>query len=206
MVGIIDYGMGNLRSVWNAFRFIGTDAIIMSNAAELEKAHAVVLPGVGAFGDGMRNLHERGWVDALEAHVRRKGKPLLGICLGMQLLATTGFEHGVNAGLNWIQGVVERIPAAPDNPAIRVPHVGWNDVRFTKGDGLYAGLGEARSFYFVHSYHMKPADPTIIGGVCDHGVALAASIEVDNVWATQFHPEKSHQAGLTILRNFARRR
>ncbi|HEY7314148.1 MAG TPA: imidazole glycerol phosphate synthase subunit HisH [Gemmataceae bacterium] len=206
MVGIIDYGMGNLRSVWNAFRFIGTEPIIVSNPAELEKAHAVVLPGVGAFGDGMSHLRERGWVDALETHVREKRKPFLGICLGMQLLATTGLEHGVNTGLNWVQGVVERIPAAPDNRAIRVPHVGWNEVRCSKRDGLYAGLGDSKAFYFVHSYHLKPSDPTIISGMCDHGIALAASIELDNVWATQFHPEKSHQAGLTVLRNFARRR
>src|SRR5262249_39663385 len=130
MIGIIDYGMGNLRSVANAFSAIGADARVVSTPAALFEAQGIVLPGVGAFGDGMRNLHERGFVEALEHEVRRGGKPLLGLCLGLQLLAERGSEYGDHRGLGWISGRVDRLQ--PENASLRIPHIGWNDVRIVK--------------------------------------------------------------------------
>jgi len=203
MIGIIDYGMGNLRSVYNAFRSLGREATIANTPEQLRDARGIVLPGVGAFGDGMHNLREWGFVEELDAQVLRGGKPFLGLCLGMQLLATTGFEHGENSGLNWIQGKVERIKFPKGNEKLRIPHIGWNEVRFQKKDGLYAGLGESQSFYFVHSFVFKPNDPSVVSGVCDYGVDLVASVEFDNIRATQFHPEKSHKAGLAVLHNWS---
>lgn len=200
MIAIIDYGMGNLRSVFNAFQVLGIEAGIADGPAGLREASGMVLPGVGAFGDGMRNLRERGFIEELEKQVVAGGKPFLGLCLGLQLLGTKGFEHGENAGLGWIPGVVDRL-SVPD--ALRVPHIGWNDTRFVKPDPLFAGLGAAAAFYFVHSFALVPEDPAVITGVCDYGVDFAASVRRDNICATQFHPEKSHKAGLALLRNWA---
>lgn len=197
---IIDYGMGNLRSVANAFEVLGCAVMISNTPADLRIANGIVLPGVGAFGDGMKNLHSAGWIDSLEEEVRQNRKPFLGICLGMQLLATTGTEYGVHKGLNWIPGIVEKIPSK--DPKIRVPHIGWNDVFFTKKDGLYTNMSDSQVFYFVHSYMLVPENPTVVSGFCSYGVDFAASIEFDNIFATQFHPEKSHKAGLAVLKNF----
>jgi imidazole glycerol-phosphate synthase subunit HisH len=204
MVGIIDYGMGNLRSVANAFRFVGAGVECVTDPAGLRHVDAIVLPGVGAFGDGIRNLHERGFVGPLAEEVLHKGKPFLGICLGMQLLATTGLEHGTFAGLGWIPGVVDRFPNATGEGPLRVPHIGWNDVRFVERGGLFDDLGESASFYFVHSYKVEPQDKGVVSGWCEYGVPFAASIRRGNIVATQFHPEKSHRAGLSLLRNFLR--
>jgi glutamine amidotransferase len=203
MIAIIDYGMGNLQSVYNAFRSLGREATIATKPEQLRDARGIVLPGVGAFGDGMHHLRKWGFAEELNAQVLRGGKPFLGLCLGMQLLATTGFEHGENLGLNWIQGTVERIKFPKGNEQLRIPHIGWNEVRFQKKDGLYAGLGEFQSFYFVHSFVLKPNDPRVVSGMCDYGVEIVASVEFDNIAATQFHPEKSHQAGLAVLRNWS---
>ena len=200
MIAIIDYGMGNLRSVFNAFQALGVEARIADGPAGLREASGVVLPGVGAFGDGMRNLRERGFIEELETQVVAGGKPFLGLCLGLQLLGTKGFEHGENPGLGWIPGVVDKL-SVPD--ALRVPHIGWNDTRFVKPDPLFAGLGAAAAFYFVHSFVLVPEDPAVITGVCDYGVDFTASVRRDNICATQFHPEKSHKAGLAVLRNWA---
>ena len=122
--------------------------------------------------------------------------------MGLQLLATMGFEHGQNPGLNWIRGTVERIKMSDDNAMLRVPHIGWNEVRFERKDGLYARMGESQSFYFVHSFVLKPSDLNIVSGLCDYGADFVASIEFENIAATQFHPEKSHKAGLAVLRNW----
>ena len=205
MIAIIDYGMGNLRSVYNAFQSLGREVTIASKPEQLRDAQGVVLPGVGAFGDGMHNLREWGFVEELDSLVLRGGKPFLGLCLGLQLLATTGFEHGKNLGLNWIRGTVERIKFPEGSAMMRIPHIGWNDVRFAKKGGLYAGLGDSQSFYFVHSFILKPNDPSVVSGVCDYGVDLVASVEFNNIAATQFHPEKSHKAGLAVLRNWSER-
>jgi len=197
-VSIIDYGMGNLQSVANACTALGVKATIINTPDLLQEADRIILPGVGAFGDGMNNLEKRGWVEALESEVRINKKPFLGLCLGMQLLATTSSEYGCHAGFNWIPGTVERIP----NTTVRVPHIGWNDVCFSKKDGLFAGLGDSQVFYFVHSYMFRPSDPSVISGTCSYGIDFAASIEMDNIYATQFHPEKSHKIGLAVLKNF----
>ena len=201
-VTIVDCGMGNLQSVANAFEAVGALACIARTPEELSAAERIVLPGVGAFGHGMTKLREGGWVRKLEDEVRGKGKPFLGICLGMQLLASVGTEHGQHEGLNWITGEVRRMVCV--EPSLRLPHIGWNDVRFVHSDGLYEGLGESQVFYFVHSYALNPDDGSVVSGVCNYGTEFAASIQKDNLYATQFHPEKSHRAGLAVLKNFAR--
>lgn len=205
MIAIVDYGMGNLRSVLNAFRAAGGEARIAEAPADLTDADAVVLPGVGAFADGMRTLRARGFLPALEDSVRGQGKPFLGLCLGMQLMARRGTEHGDQAGLGWIDAVVERLPSSLEGAELRVPHIGWNDVTFSRTSGLYQDLGASQSFYFVHSYVVTGAPSAIVSGETVYGVPFAASIEVDNLFATQFHPEKSHKAGQAVLRNFLRR-
>jgi glutamine amidotransferase len=199
MIGVIDYGMGNVRSVLNALESLSRPARLMSDPGELREASGIILPGVGAFGDGMRNLRERGLVEPLEREVLREKKPFLGICLGLQLLATLGLEHGRHEGLNWVKGVVDRL-SVPEG--LRIPHIGWNDVRVQRKDGLYRGIGEAGVFYFVHSYALRPEDPGIVSGTTDYGTPFVASIERDNLTGTQFHPEKSHKTGLQVLANW----
>jgi glutamine amidotransferase len=197
---IVNYGMGNLRSVVNAFSVLECTATISDDPRDAAAAESFVLPGVGAFGDGMENLRSAGWIEALDCEVRKNRKPILGLCLGMQLLATKGTEHGVHQGLNWIPGIVEKLP--PGEANLRIPHIGWNDVKVTKSDGLYAGLTVSPTFYFVHSYVLRPNDPEIVSGVCEYGGEFAASVEMGNIYATQFHPEKSQGAGLQVLRRF----
>ncbi len=199
VIAVIDYGMGNIRSVLNAFAAVGAEALPVREPRALRDARGIVLPGVGAFGDAIGRLHAYGLVEPLERDVRDSGKSFLGICLGMQLLATTGTEHGEYSGLGWIPGRVDRLPAAP---GLRLPHIGWNTVRFTKTRGAFAGLGEAQTFYFVHGFAVTPRDASVVSGLCDHGGDFVAAIEADNIWATQFHPEKSQSAGLALLRNW----
>lgn len=199
-IAIIDYAMGNLRSVANAFKALGNPADVVAASEGLAGADGIVLPGVGAFGDGMQNLRDRGFVSALDEAVTRDGTPFLGLCLGMQLLARSGSEHGSHAGLGWLPGSVSRL--TPNDPALRVPHIGWNDVRFTSTNGLYAGLGESQAFYFAHSYVFEADDASIVTGVCEYGFEFVASVEEGNVFGTQFHPEKSQRAGLAVLQRF----
>ena len=196
-IAVIDYGMGNLFSVKNALEAVGATVFVAARGEELADAGAVVLPGVGAFGKGMEGLRERGFVEALEREVREKKKPMLGICLGLQLLATRGTELGDHAGLGWIQGTVVRITSAPN---LRIPHVGWNDVR---GKGaLFAKVPPEASYYFVHSFHLVPESRAVVSGTTDYGTELVAAVASDNVYAVQFHPEKSHKHGLELLRTF----
>jgi imidazole glycerol-phosphate synthase subunit HisH len=200
-IAIIDYGMGNLRSVVNAFNTIGYAASIVQDPNVLSEFSHIVLPGVGAFGDGMKNLRSSGWLDVLEREIIEKKKPFLGICLGMQLLATMGTENGLQEGLDWISGTVKKIES--DDPQIRVPHVGWNDVSFLKKEGLYKDLGDSQVFYFVHSYFFDVnAESSIISGLTTHGIEFVVSIEKDNIHGVQFHPEKSQKIGLKVLENF----
>lgn len=194
---IIDYAMGNLRSVANALGSVGCAAVVSADPADARKARRIVLPGVGAFGDGMRNLEERGWIDVLEEEVRGRGKPFLGLCLGMQLLAERGTEHEDLPGLGWLRGTVERLPAE----GVRIPHMGWNDVTLKAGTRLGAGLGGQATFYFVHSFAFVPEDG-VVAGTCHYGTTFAAIVESENVFGTQFHPEKSQASGLAVLRNF----
>lgn len=200
MVIIVDYGMGNLGSVRNAFEAVGVAARIADQPEALAEADHVVLPGVGAFGEAMRRLGELGLRDALEREVLGGRKPLLGICLGMELLAERSFEHGEHRGLGWIPGEVVRI--TPSDPSLRVPHVGWNEITLCAPSPLYAGLPAAPTFYFVHSYRFA-AEPASVTAVCDHGGEIVASVAHGHIHGVQFHPEKSHQTGLALLRNFA---
>lgn len=202
VISIINYGMGNLRSVWNALEAVGGEPVIARRPEDLRTADRIVLPGVGAFGDGIRNLREGGWVDVLEEEVLEKGKPFLGICLGMQLLATTSHEHGVHGGLNWVPGTVRRLP----QEEVRVPLIGWCDVDVRRPSGLLEGLGDRPAFYFVHSYHLAPDSPEVVTSICSYGVDFAATLQKENVFGTQFHPEKSHRTGLRLLQNFSQYR
>lgn len=199
MIAIVDYGVGNLRSVLHAFEMVGADAALVKHPEELAAAERIVLPGVGAFGECVGRLRASGFVEALEEEVRSKGKPLLGICVGLQLLAREGHEMGIHQGLNWIPGTVERFNVPRP---LKVPHVGWNDVIPEGATSMFKGIGKDRSFYFVHSYHLVPDDPAHIAARCEHGETFTAAILRDNVFATQFHPEKSQQNGLKILENF----
>lgn len=198
-IAIIDTMLGNLRSVYNAFEFLGAAPYIASNSSELRKADKIVLPGVGAFGPATSALVQNGWVDELHELVRQDEKPFLGICLGMQLLAQTGYEEGEFSGLGWVQGVVELMESRPDCP---IPHIGWNDVQFPVDSRLGKGLEDGGVFYFVHSYVLQPTDADLAVGLTTHASPFVACIEQGNIWGTQFHPEKSQQAGLVVLKNF----
>jgi glutamine amidotransferase len=199
---MIDYGMGNLQSIYNAFEAIGEKVHITDKPGELASASAIILPGVGAFSDGMRNLRQSGMVDALNEEVGVRGKPYFGICLGMQFLALKSHEDGLHDGLGWIDGVVKRIE--PTDKQVKVPHMGWNDVAVVRKDGLFAGLEDNPVFYFVHSYHLEVENGSshVVTSTCQHGITITASVQKDNIFGVQFHPEKSQQAGLAVLRSF----
>lgn len=200
-VVVIDYGMGNLGSVCNALAAAGATPVRAERPEQLVAAEAIVLPGVGAFAAGMDNLRARGFIPALRRAVLEQAKPFLGICLGMQLLADSGTEHGASAGLGLVPGRVERL-ALPETGDCRLPHIGWNDLKIRRHDGLYAGIADGENFYFVHSYVFLADDPATVSATCEHGVEFTASLEVGNISAVQFHPEKSHQAGLRLLGNW----
>lgn len=199
-IAVIDYKMGNLHSVAKAIEFVGGDVVVTSDPEELEAADKIVLPGVGAFGEGMERLRELGLIEVLNCEVRGKKKPFLGICLGMQLAATVGEEHGEHKGLGWIDARVVRFQF--DSPEYKIPHMGWDDVRFVKESPIFTGLESPTAFYFVHSYHLVPDNKDIIAGVCDYGGEFVAAISFDNIHLTQFHPEKSQKKGLRVLENF----
>ena len=199
-VGIIDYGMGNLVSVAGAVEYLGHTPKITYDRGELNRTDLLILPGVGAFPDAMRNLRQRGLVEALEGLVRQRGTPLLGICLGAQLLARESEEFGRHPGLGWIDATVSRL--RPADAAIRVPHVGWNGIAKRREGTLLKGIPDDALFYYVHSYCIADAPEQAVLGDCDYGNRFAAVLESGNVFATQFHPEKSQQHGLAMLRNF----
>ncbi|OGN18315.1 MAG: imidazole glycerol phosphate synthase, glutamine amidotransferase subunit [Candidatus Yanofskybacteria bacterium RIFCSPHIGHO2_12_FULL_41_9] len=193
-VVIIDYQMGNVASVIKAFEKLGAKIKLSRNKNDIEKAEYLVLPGVGAFGDGMKNLKQFGIIDVLSRQVK-KGVPFLGICLGMQLLAERGYEFGECKGLGWIKGKVIKLKSPT------VPHIGWNDVKVTKNKKILSNLPD-NNFYFIHSYFLKPNNKSIIAATCKHGHEFTAAIEQGNIWGTQFHPEKSQSSGLKVLDNF----
>ena len=197
---VVDYGMANLRSVQKAFEAVGHPAIITGDATRVGEAAKVVLPGVGAFADAIAKLRDTG----LDAVIRRQidaGRPFLGICLGMQMLFTHSHEDGVHDGLDLYRGEVVRFPR---EPGLKVPHMGWNTLRLTQPVcPLFAGLPPDPAFYFVHSYYAAPADPTLVAAVADYPTPFCAATWRDNVFTTQFHPEKSQALGLAVLKNFA---
>ncbi len=198
MIAIIDYDMGNLRSVKKAFEKIGCEAVVTRDRNVIMDASHVVLPGVGAFKDCMKNLHDFGLVEPILKSIV-KGKPFLGICLGLQLLFEEGAEFGVHRGLGVIKGKVVRFP----QDKLKVPHMGWNDVRVEKDAPLLKGLPTGTYFYFVHSYYAAPEDKGVVLTTTEYGLNFCSGILMDNVMACQFHPEKSQSAGLKVLKNFS---
>lgn len=199
-VAVIDYGVGNLGSVRRALEELGADVVIAAEARTLADANRIVLPGVGAFGAAMERLRVGGWVEALQQQVREAGAPLLGICLGMQLLASASEESGGSAGLGLIAGRVRRLDAF--GCTLRIPHVGWNEVRFGSDTPLFGGIPQDTDFYFVHSYAFEPDDRATVCATTVYGEPLTAAVQQANVFGTQFHPEKSSKAGRQVLRNF----
>jgi glutamine amidotransferase len=199
MIAIIDYGMGNLRSVQKGFERVGQSASITSDPAALADAAKVVLPGVGAFRDAIAALRERRLVEPIHAAISA-GKPFLGICLGLQLLFDRSFEDGEYEGLGIVPGEVVRFNVPPE---YSVPHMGWNQLHFNRRPPIFAGVDEGAHFYFVHSYYVVPRDDSIGATQTDYPQPFCSSIWRDNLFATQFHPEKSQANGLRLLKNFA---
>jgi glutamine amidotransferase len=196
MVAIIDYGMGNVASVQKALNFLKIDSVVTNNHKLISESDCIILPGVGSFMQGMMNLEEKG-LDVLLTHeVLERKKKFLGICLGMQLIIEQGTEPLDYKGLGWIKGSVKKI----DTEGLRVPHMGWNNISVIN-NAYYRGIDDL-DFYFIHSYHMVPEDKQVVAATVNYGIDLVASIQSENIFATQFHPEKSQVAGLTLLRNF----
>ncbi len=198
MVAIIDYDAGNIKSVEKAIAALGEQAVLTRDPEEIFAAEKVILPGVGSFGDAMEKLHGYGLVDVIKKVVEQK-KPFLGICLGLQLLFERSDESEGVEGLGILEGEILRIPDAPE---LKIPHIGWNSLKFPREGKLFKGLEEDSYVYFVHSYYLKAADESIVTATTDYSTLIHASVEKDNVFACQFHPEKSSDVGLTILKNF----
>ena len=201
MIAIVDYGMGNLRSVINAFQYLGEDVVIALKPADLDEASHIVLPGVGAFADAMDNLRKSDLIGALSQQVFENRKPFLGICLGMQLLAKVGHEYGKHFGLGWIDAEVVKFEF--ENKRLKIPHVGWNDIYPQRNHPLFIKLNRRHAtFYFVHSYYLECAKDENIAATCEYGNEFTAAVWRDNIFGTQFHPEKSQENGLQLLENF----
>jgi imidazole glycerol-phosphate synthase subunit HisH len=199
MIAIIDYQMGNLRSVQKALERVGHAAVITSDPREIAAAEKAILPGVGAFEDAIAELRRRGLVAAIK-DVVAADKPFLGICLGLQLLFDVGYENGVHEGLGVVPGECVRFELPPE---FKVPHMGWNGLQIRRRAPMLEGVADGTSFYFVHSYYVKPRDPEVIAAETDYGGNFCSMIWRGNLFATQFHPEKSQADGLGLLRNFA---
>lgn len=202
-VGIVNYGMGNLGSVRRALDDLNAQTFIADHPAALFEANRIVLPGVGAFFEGMARLRDGGWIEPLRRLVHENRKPLLGICLGMQMLASSGEEGGGIQGLDFIDGKVLRLDSL--GCRLRIPHVGWNDLTYEQGDaarGLFAHIPLRSDFYFVHSFAFQPLHDRDVAATTDYGVPIVAAVGRGNVFGTQFHPEKSSKAGRQLLRNF----
>lgn len=200
MIQIIDYGMGNLRSVQKAFESLGHAATICTDPAAVPSADKVVLPGVGAFRDAIQQLHEHGFVEPIRAYVAA-GRPFLGICLGLQLLFDVSYEDGEYAGLGIVPGEVVRFES---QPGLKIPHMGWNALEVVKPNPLLEGIPGGAHVYFVHSYYVVPQDDSVVATRTFHGRPFVSMIARGNLFATQFHPEKSQRIGLKLLENFAR--
>ena len=201
MIAIIDYGMGNLRSVQKGFERMGHEALVTSDARTILNASKVVLPGVGAFPDCMRNLQEYGLIDAVQKSIS-SGKPFLGICLGLQLLFTESEEFGISKGLDIIRGRVVRFKV--QNSTFKIPHMGWNSISIKRRSPALADIPDNSYFYFVHSFYVMPDDKSVIATSTPYENNFVSSIWKDNIFAVQFHPEKSQEIGLKVLRNFSK--
>lgn len=198
MVAIIDYDAGNIRSVEKAVRYLGKEVTVTSEPEEILAADRVILPGVGAFGDAMKRLHAMGLVEVIRQAADR-GTPFLGICLGLQFLFEKSEESPGVAGLGLLRGEILRLP---ELPGLKVPHIGWNSLKYPNPGRLFRGIPEDSYVYFVHSYYLKAQDEGIVTATTEYGTLVHASVESGNLFACQFHPEKSSETGLTILENF----
>ncbi len=194
---IVDYGLGNVASVRNALAYLGTEVTLSSEFAVLDRADCLILPGVGSFEDGMKKLHHLNLFPILNELVVNKGKPILGICLGMQLMAKRGFENGEFEGLGWLDAEVKKLSVS----GVKIPHVGWNETQITRPSKLWPEVA-TQCFYYVHSYHMVCNDPSDVAALCHHGNNFSAAIERNNIMGVQFHPEKSQKDGLNVLKAF----
>ena len=202
MIVIVDYGMGNLRSVQKGFQSQGCQAIVSERPSEISKADKLVVPGVGAFGDAMEELKKRKLIEPIKDFIDQR-KPFLGLCLGLQILFEKSYEQGEHKGLGVFKGEVKRF-----KPGLKIPHMGWNQIK-RKAQGekrkvdLFEGIGDGEYFYFVHSYYVEPKDPSIIAATTDYGIEFTSAVHKDNIFGLQFHHEKSQDKGLRILKNFA---
>lgn len=200
MIGIIDYQMGNLRSVQKALEHLETQATILTSPSQLQDVDGIILPGVGAFRDAISELKRQDFVAAIKDSIS-SGKPFLGICLGLQLLFETSYEDGTFEGLGILEGDVVRFEPEPE---IKIPHMGWNALQVRQENPLFAGISTGDYVYFVHGYHVRPKDSGVIAATTTHGSQeFVSAIATDNLFATQFHPEKSQRVGLHLLKNFA---
>ncbi len=200
MIAIIDYGMGNLKSVVKGFKKVGADARITSDSQVIDDARAIVLPGVGAFGECMKNLSNRSLIEVIVRSLE-KGKPYLGICLGLQVLFSEAEEFGKCRGLDIFQGKVVKFTF--DEKGKKIPHMGWNTITIVNRPPILSGISDNAFVYFVHSFYVVPSDQTVIAATTDYGISFTSMVWKDNVFATQFHPEKSQELGLRILKGFA---
>lgn len=194
--------MGNLRSVQKAFEKVGCDAVITNDHETIRNADKIVLPGVGAFSDAMKNLSELGLTNILNEEIIKKKKLFLGICLGMQLISKKSYENGETEGLGWVDAEVVRFDFKLFNEKLKVPHVGWNNVQYKNTNILFDSISDNSDFYFVHSFYFKTSNNDIVSSITDYGIDFVSSVHIDNIYAFQFHPEKSQVAGLKILENF----
>ena len=206
MIAVIDYGMGNLRSVQKSLEFVGAKVIVTHDPDLILNANSVVLPGVGAFKDCMANLKKLKLVDPIRKFIDG-GKPFLGICLGLQVLFEESEEYGPVAGLGILPGKVVKFPGGSSETKngrpIKIPHMGWNQIKVKKNVPLFGGVGDAPYFYFVHSYYVVPKDQNMIATVTNYGIEFVSGIQHKNIYAFQFHPEKSQTLGLSILERFS---
>jgi imidazole glycerol-phosphate synthase subunit HisH len=198
MIAVIDYGAGNLHSITKALERQGLDVRVTDSPPTLDAAEALIVPGDGAFGPASARLRDLGFAERIRGYVQ-SGRPFLGVCLGMQLLFDESEEDGVHRGLGVLPGRVVRLPSG-----VKVPHMGWNQLRIVRPSPLLDGIATGAYVYFVHSYHAVPRDPAIVAATAEYGGSVAAVVGRDNLWATQFHPEKSGAIGIRMLANFAR--
>lgn len=201
MIVIVDYGMGNLGSIRNMIRKTGGDSLISSDVDTIRSASKLILPGVGAFDSGMKNLEERGLLPALNKRVLEDKIFILGICLGMQLFGKRS-EEGQLPGLGWVAAETVRFKFDDSNAGLKVPHMGWNTTAVCRAHPLFAGLEAENRFYFVHSYHLVCADPANVAARTHYGYNFTSAVAVENIMGVQFHPEKSHKSGMRLLKNF----
>jgi len=203
MVTIINYDAGNIKSIQNMLKRIGVDSVITDDSVEIDSAEKLILPGVGHFGHGMRNLHQSGLVETLNKRVLQDKIPILGICLGAQLLGQ-GSEEASEKGLGWLEMEVVKFDSTRMDDQLKIPHMGWNELSMKKESALTDGLEASSRFYFVHSYHMKSTVKQDVLATVEYGYEFDAAVEKDNIYGAQFHPEKSHKFGMKILENFAK--